>query len=108
MSEAELCPKCIVFCLQEPLDPFLCNLVPGLLGNVQVREDYPHDEDLGRLTDNPRITVWKGYAEIGNLLLLRKGHSLAFSKESHIIRSIAEFLLLGEQDLGVYLISLTE
>lgn len=86
----------------------MCNVVPELLGNVQVREDYLHDEELGRLTDNPRITGWKGYAEICNLLLLRKGHSLAFSKESPIIRSIAGFLLLGEQDLGVYLISLTE
>jgi len=67
-------------CTKEPLGAFLCNLVPELLGSVQVREDYPCDEELGRLTDNPWITGWKGYAEMCNLLLLRKGYSLAFSK----------------------------
>lgn len=60
------------------------------------------------LTNNPWIIVWKGNAEVCYLFLLRKGHSLAFSKESHIIRSIAGFLLLGEQDLAVCLISSTE
>lgn len=40
---------------QEPLGPFLHNLLSELLCNVQVREDYPHDEELGRLTDNPQM-----------------------------------------------------
>lgn len=77
-------------------------------GQCAGQRRLPHDEELGRLTDNPRITVWKGFTEVCHLFLLRKGHSFAFSKESHIIRSTAGFLLLGEQDLGVNLISLTD